>query len=162
MARRTCLKHVIRFEVPRNRTNSHVLELCIFSKGGDLKYSLRQPIEWKFSSCFLHLSQWKHSNLSAWFRINCSTHVVVVDSGDAASMKVESLGSLNSHILAVLDLLRWTNGRTCTRLLGDWTRVESIMVWGEKETCVRRLNVELRYVSSRFFHTITWYQERRK
>ena len=40
-------------------------------------------------------------------------------------------------------------------MLGDWTRVESIMVWSEKETCVRRLNVELRYVSSRLFHTIT-------
>ena len=33
-------------------------------------------------------------------------------------------------------------------MLGDWYGVED-------KTCVRRLNVELRYVSSRLFHPIT-------
>ena len=55
---------------------------------------------------FLHLSQWKNSNLSASFHIYCSTHVVVVDDSDVASMKEESLGSLNSLLLIILDLLR--------------------------------------------------------
>ena len=37
---------------------------------------------------FLHLSQWKNSNLSASFHIYCSIHVVAVDDRDVASMEV--------------------------------------------------------------------------
>ena len=73
---------------------------------------------------FLHLSQWKNSNLSAWFHIYCSTHVVVVDDREVASMEVESLGSLSSYILICLDLLRWSNGRTCVRSWQSW-----VFVW---------------------------------
>ena len=56
---------------------------------------------------FLHLINRNIANLSAWFRIDCSTHVVVVNDWDVASMEVESLGSLHSYILIILDLLRW-------------------------------------------------------
>ena len=69
---------------------------------------------------FLHLSKWKNCNLSAWFHIYCSTHVVVVDDREVASMEVESLGSLSSYILICLDLLRWSNGRTCARSWQSW------------------------------------------
>ena len=85
-----------------------------FSKGG----YLTDQMEIQF--LFLHLSQWKNSSLSAWFHIYCSTHVVVDDDRDVASMEVESLGSLNSLILIILDLLRWSNGRTYARSWQSW------------------------------------------
>ena len=69
---------------------------------------------------FLHLINRNIANLSAWFRIDCSTHVVVVNDWDVASMEVESLGSLHSYILIILDLLRWSNGRTCARSRQSW------------------------------------------
>lgn len=90
----------------------------LFSKGVNLKYSLREPIKWKFSSSFCN-GQLKNSNLSAWFHIYCSTHVVV-DDRDVVSMQVESLRGLKSYALIILDLLRWSNGRTCTRIWRIW------------------------------------------
>ena len=89
-----------------------------FSKGGYLKYSLRQPIKWKFSSCFCTKVNGKIAIYQLDFTFIRSTHVVVVDDRDVASMEVKSLGSLNSYILIILDLLRWSNhGRTCA---GSW------------------------------------------
>ena len=114
-ARHACiqsLKHVIKFAVSRRPANTQVPELC------NLKYSLREPIKWKFSSSFCN-GQWKNGNRSAWFHIHCSTHVVV-DDRDVVSMEEESQGSLISYGLIILDLLRWSNGRTCTRIWQSW------------------------------------------
>lgn len=77
-------------------------------------------MKWKFSSCFCTKLNGNIANLSAWFLIDCSTHVVNVDDWDHASMEVESLGSLNSCILIILDLLRWSHGRTCARSRQSW------------------------------------------
>ena len=84
------LKHVIKFAVPRNRRIRMCRSFTIFSLKESyclFKILFKTTDQMEIQFLFLHESQWKNSNLSAWFHIYCSTHVVVVDDRDVASMK---------------------------------------------------------------------------